>query len=143
MCDRHFHRRQFLDLVSRLRDVANRHGDTGFASALEACLIDASGAQPGCPIGDLLLEDYTETGAMPRVDHARRPPLPLSSVEPPPYDPEWLLRNLHRALEQRARAHEDERYVQALQACAVARQSSDSCPMHRFIAGRRASPPPE
>jgi hypothetical protein len=140
MCDRRFHHEQFLGAVSRLRDVANRHEDTGFAAALEGCVIDASGAHPKCPIGELLLEDYTETGCMPRVaDHSRQPRLPLSGIEPPPYDPERLLQKLHGALEQQARAHRDERYVGALQACVVARQSSDSCPIHRFIAARRAS----
>lgn len=140
MRDRHVHHEQFLGVVSRLRDVANRHEDTGFAAALEGCLTDASGAHPSCPMGELLLGDYAETGVLPRVeDHSRRRLLPLSGVEPPPYDPERLVQDLHRALEQQARAHQDERYVGALQACAAARKGSDSCPMHRFVTARRAS----
>jgi hypothetical protein len=138
MCERQVHHEQFLGVVSRLRDVANRHQDTGFAAALEGCLTDASGVHPKCPIGELLLDDYAETGIVPRFkDHSRQPLLPLNGVEPPPYDPERLLQNVHGALEQQARAHQDKRYVEALQACAVARQSSDSCPIHRFITARR------
>jgi hypothetical protein len=143
MCARRLHE-QFLGVVSRLRDVAQRHDDTGFAAALEGCVINASGGDPKCPLGELFLEDYGETGVMPRVpDDSRRPRLSLNHFEPPPYDPEHLLQHLHRALAQQAGVHQDQRYVEALGRCAVARQRSDSCPIHRFIAERRASVRPK
>jgi hypothetical protein len=130
----HRDRDQFLQLLARLRGVAERHGDRVFAGALSDCLVDASGGHLKCPVADLILREYAETGHMPKVDEAAKtPPLPLNATDPPPYDRQRLLEYIHHALEQRAVFKGDTEYVQALHACHKAMLESEACPMHRFL----------
>ncbi|PYM86441.1 MAG: hypothetical protein DME09_02385 [Candidatus Rokuibacteriota bacterium] len=130
----HRDRDQFLQLIARLHAVAERHGDRAFAGALGDCLIDASGGEPKCPMAELFLQEYAETGHPPRLEGERTRPLrPMGIDEPPPYDRQPLLEKIHHALEERAILKGDTRYVQALHVCHRAMEENDSCPMHRLL----------
>jgi hypothetical protein len=127
-------REQFLPLIARLRAVAKKHGDGVFAGALDACLVDASGGAPSCPMAGLILEEYVQTGHLPKIDGKRTTPLrPMNVTDPPPYDRQRLLNYVHHVLEARAALKSDTHYVKALQACQKAMQESDGCPMHRIL----------
>jgi hypothetical protein len=138
------HRRdrdQFLQLIARLHSVAEKHGDRVFAGALSDCLVDASGGEPKCPIADLILQEYAETGHLPKVDGAPKTPLlPLNAADPPPYDRQRLLDYIHRVLEERAAFKGDTKYVQALHGCQKAMAESEACPMHRFLSQQPPRP---
>jgi len=132
--DHHRDRDQFLQLIARLHAVAEKHGDRVFAGALSECLVDASGGGPNCPMADLLIQQYVETGHMPEVGGApRSPQLPLNATDPAPYDRQRLLDYLHHVLEERAILRGDTQYVQALHACQHAMRENDACPVHRFL----------
>jgi hypothetical protein len=128
-------RDQFLQLIVRLQAVAEKHGDRVFAAALSECLVDASGGGPGCPMGDLILQQYADTGHMPEIGDAtqKSPPLPLNATDPPPYDRQRLLDFIHHILEERAILKGDTHYVQALHGCQRTMQENESCPVHRFL----------
>jgi hypothetical protein len=127
--DRDRERRQFLQLMVRLRRVAERHGDTTFADALIGCLREASRGAPGCPIADLLGRQHiVPPGASPPTEVL----LPMGLTEPP-YDRDKLFEYVHRALRGRAALHGDTQFVEALHACLKHVQADDRCPMHRLL----------
>jgi hypothetical protein len=127
-------RDQLLQLIARLHALAEKHGDRVFAGALGDCVVDASGGEPKCPIAELFLEEYGETGHLPKVkDDRTRPLRPLTIAEPPVYDRERLLDYIHHALEQRAILKGDTHFVRALHVCERAMRESDACPMHRVL----------
>jgi hypothetical protein len=125
---------QFLALIARLRAVAEQHGDTAFADGLAACLIDASGGEPKCPLAALFLADYADTGRLPKIDDRRARPLrPLSASDPPPYDRRHLFEHLRRALEDKAVVRQDATLVEALRGCDAARRTNEHCPLHGLL----------
>jgi hypothetical protein len=125
---------QSLQILVRLQDVARKHGDAAFAAALANCLVNASGAHPECPLGALVLEDYTRTGQTPRLDDRRRRPLrAMNANDPPSYDRRRLLDSIHDALRERAALRNDVRYLAALRSCEDAMRISDSCPIRRLL----------
>jgi hypothetical protein len=125
---------QFLRLRARLQAVAAKHGDAAFAEALSRCVVDASGGAPHCPMGELFLQRYADSGRMPDpADPRTRPRHPLTASDPPPYDRQRLMTYLQRVLEERALLHGDLQYVEALHACQGMTRDSAACPLHRFI----------
>lgn len=133
--DQHRDRAQFLQLIARLRGVAEKHGDRVFADALGDCLLDSSHGDQRCPVVDLLLREYAETGQPPPRAEGEHPlqPVPLNYNDPPPYDRQHFIDYLHHVLEVRAAFKGDTAYVQALHACQKAMRESDACPMGRFL----------
>jgi hypothetical protein len=130
-------RNQFFQLMGRVREVALKHGDETFAAACGACIIDASGGDPKCPIGDLAVETYGATGCLPSPaeDSTVRPRLPLTFEPPLPYERGQLLRYAHGALEERAVVRHDDQYIKALRACRTRRNLDTACPLHAFVTG--------
>ena len=136
----HRDRDQFLQLTVRLRGVADKRGDSAFASALGQCLVDASGGEPNCPMADLLIGQYAEAGHMPDLGTPpKAPPLPLNAADPPPYDRQRLLNFIHHALEERAVLRGDTHFVEALHGCQRAMLDNDGCPIHRFLRQQQTS----
>jgi hypothetical protein len=132
--DRHRDRDQFLQLIARLRGVAEKHGDRVFADALSGCLVDSSGGEPRCPMAALFIQQYADDGYMPDIGGPpKTAPLPLNATDPPPYDRQRLLDYIRHILEERAALRGDTRFVQALHECRRTMLESESCPMHRFL----------
>ena len=134
----------FIRLIDQLRAEAESEGDSKFAGALTQCMLEVSGGNVACPMGDLILEDTLYSGKPPgavfssppasssRTIGDHRPPKTNALKRGDIFD---TLRNL---LKQEAAQKQDARYLEALQACErITNESSDSdCPIRRLLEER-------
>lgn len=92
-----------------------------------------------CPLGQLFIDDYIQTGILP--DGSKRSETiasAVSSASPSPThatkrDRQKLLTTLHKQLEQEAKWRKDDRYVAALSQCNYFMDTNPDCPLHRLL----------
>lgn len=132
---------QFIQLIGRLRNSAERHGQHALADALNQCVLHASGGG-NCPMGRLIMEDILETGILPGPDIlAAERTHPAAPVPKQPLTSELVNSRLHDILKKQALHDQDARFFQALTQCEHYIQHSDTCPLHRYFHPDDPTPP--
>lgn len=130
--DRHA---QFLQIMDRLGAEAKAKGDKSFAEALSECTLHASGGNPDCPMGRLLMEDYVRTGQLPEGAAASSRPITpaVKSGSNSALSREAIVDRLHELLTREAIWRKDQRFLDSLAACQAAIREEEFCPLHRLL----------
>jgi hypothetical protein len=126
---------KFVQLQDRLRVLAEQYGDHAFAEALSNCIHIASGDHSDCsecPMRNLLLEDYVQTGQVPNGPHQPTPPA-LTSQPGPSLPMQTILDRVQALLKRDALRVGDVRYLEALEACEQAKKANPNCPMFNIL----------
>ncbi len=123
---------KFLHLRDRLRAWAEEHGDHAFAQALTDCIVNVSSGEPHCPIAQLLEEDFVLTGHVPYATGPHQTAAPSRAGTPSALSRQAVLGRVQTLLKRDAQRLQDDRYLQALEACAQATRDNPHCPFAKL-----------